>query len=140
MKDYSLINLLKEFKFLYEFSAFQVFTIKQILFNREKLNIESPVVVIPGFLFNDYFSKQLRILLKLYGIKNVYGWNQGLNWGYDEELEKSLINYIDSLCEHHGKKAILVGWSLGGIVSREFLKMSDSIELSISLGSGAGSG
>lgn len=47
----------------------------------------------------------------------------------------SLIEYIDSLYEEHGKRVILVGWSLGGIVSREFLKMSDSIELSISLGS-----
>lgn len=73
MEDYSLVNLLKEFKFLYEFLSFQVFTIKKILYNREKLNVENPVVVIPGFLFNDFFSKQLRILLKLYGIKNVYG-------------------------------------------------------------------
>jgi pimeloyl-ACP methyl ester carboxylesterase len=81
-----------------------------------------PVLFLPGFLTNDSFTMPLRNCVEDKGYK-VYGWDKGVNMGFNEEtaahLEKRLKEIFD---ENGGKKVTLVGHSLGGIYARELAR------------------
>ncbi len=85
-----------------------------------------PVLVMPGFLANDFSTKLLRTFLKSRGYK-PYGWKLGRNMGKQSHPEtgcgEDVIARLEDLYHKHGQKVSLIGWSLGGIYARELAKL-----------------
>jgi pimeloyl-ACP methyl ester carboxylesterase len=81
-----------------------------------------PVIIFPGFLTGDTFTAVLRNCIEEKGYK-TYGWDNGLNFGFDEatagHLKQRLKQVFD---ESGGRKVTLIGHSLGGIYARELAR------------------
>jgi len=80
-----------------------------------------PVFVLPGFLAGDYSTAPLRRFLR-HLCYDARGWREGANLGPSPNLMKRLSTRLELLCERHGRKLSLVGWSLGGIYARELAR------------------
>ena len=94
-----------------------------------------PVVVYPGYLTGDISSLRLRRSLKAAGY-SAYGWELGQNRGARVDLLERLAARLAPVVQRHGCKAVLVGWSLGGIYARELAKLRpDLVAAVITLGS-----
>lgn len=92
-----------------------------------------PVLVIPGFLASDTSTRPLRHGLRAAGFR-AHGWNRGRNFGLTAEL----LNLIDARIDAIGLGApvSLVGWSLGGLLAREYAKRAPArVERVVTLGS-----
>jgi pimeloyl-ACP methyl ester carboxylesterase len=92
-----------------------------------------PVLVIPGFLASDTSTRPLRLGLRQSGFR-AHGWKQGRNFG----LGADIFDIIDARVHHisRGEPVALVGWSLGGLIAREFAKRSpERIAKVVTLGS-----
>lgn len=92
-----------------------------------------PVLVIPGFLASDTSTRPLRLGLRTAGFR-AHGWKRGRNFGLDGQL----FDIIDERVRHiaRGDPVALVGWSLGGLIAREFAKRApDRIAKVVTLGS-----
>ena len=94
-----------------------------------------PVLVYPGYLTGDISSLRLRRSLKAAGY-SAYGWELGQNRGARADLLERLAARLAPVVQRHGIKAVLVGWSLGGIYARELAKLRpDLVAAVITLGS-----
>src|SRR5678816_3024378 len=85
---------------------------------------DSPVIVYPGLGANGWSTLHLRRVLDGAGFAS-YDWRQGFNRGPKGGVDRWLDDLEDTLREvhtEHGRKASLVGWSLGGIYARELAK------------------
>lgn len=86
-----------------------------------------PVLVIPGLATNQLATCLLRRRLTALNYQ-VEDWGQGLNTGpVDEDLDGWLapvLERLEQMHRQHGKKVVLVGWSLGGIAARELARMA----------------
>src|SRR5438067_5811279 len=92
-----------------------------------------PLVVIPGFLATDRTTLGLQRALAQAGYR-VTGWAMGINRGVRPDTIDRLVRRIEAFAA--GRKAILVGWSLGGIYAREVAKARpDLVEKVVTLGS-----
>lgn len=92
-----------------------------------------PVLVIPGFLASDTSTRPLRLGLRQAGFR-AHGWKQGRNLG----LGGDIFDIIDARVRHiaRGEPVALVGWSLGGLIAREYAKQApDRIGSVVTLGS-----
>ncbi len=95
-----------------------------------------PVVVLPGFTASDQSTRLLRQYLRSIGY-DARPWNLGRNLGLREagafdELHRELAR----VAEETGKRASLVGWSLGGVHARNLAKRApDQVRQVITLGS-----
>ena len=78
-----------------------------------------PALVIPGFLTTDRTTLTLRRGLADAGWR-VHGWGQGRNEGAYAEVLDDMNARLDAI--RHGDKALLVGWSLGGVIARELAR------------------
>lgn len=83
--------------------------------------VPRPIVVIPGFLADDSSCARLTASLNGAG-HNAVGWGQGRNLGVSDTLFEDLGARLDELCFDH--PVTLVGWSLGGLMAREFAKFA----------------
>ena len=83
-----------------------------------KLSPNYPVVVIPGLGAGDGSTKALRGFLREIGLW-VHGWKQGINHGRVGRILPNIIQHVISVSNKHNAPVILVGWSLGGLISRE---------------------
>lgn len=93
-----------------------------------------PVMVVPGFLTNDFSTTLMRHFIRKSGF-TVYGWDLGTNLGNLEDL-KTLSARLDSIHQKHQRKVTLIGWSLGGIYVRELAKEKPQlVEQVITMGS-----
>lgn len=81
-----------------------------------------PVIVLPGFLADDRSTVGLR---RAMGRRNLHavGWGLGTDVGPSEEIVDGVPRLIEKLAAEHGTTVSLVGWSLGGILAREFTRM-----------------
>lgn len=77
-------------------------------------------MVVPGLLSTDWATTILRRYLRKMGF-DVSGWEMGMNLGRMESLE-ALREKVRLLHESSGQQIILIGWSMGGIFSREVAK------------------
>ncbi|MFD1610992.1 esterase/lipase family protein [Sphingomonas tabacisoli] len=92
-----------------------------------------PVLVIPGFLASDGSTRPLRLALKEAGFR-AHGWKRGRNFG----LDRSVFDVIDARVRHiaRGAPVSIVGWSLGGLIAREYAKLHpERIDKVVTLGS-----
>lgn len=95
-----------------------------------------PVLVYPGFLANDLSTLRLRRSL-LASNYEPHGWGLGQNWGAQADLLDRLAGRLTAVtAQAGGRKASLIGWSLGGIYAREVAKLRpDLVDRVITLGS-----
>ncbi len=84
----------------------------------ERRGDRHPVVVLPGLGASDRSTASLRSYLKQLGY-NAYGWGLGTNSGNVSALVPPVSSLIMRLHEDFGKEVSLVGWSMGGVISRE---------------------
>lgn len=92
-----------------------------------------PVLVIPGFLASDAATRPLRLGLKQAGFR-AHGWKRGRNLGLNGSIFDLIQTRLDQISRD--EPVSLVGWSLGGLVAREFAKLApDRIDRVVTLGS-----
>ena len=93
------------------------------------------VLVIPGFTAGDLTTAPLRAVLRVLGHRPS-GWGLGANIGPDDNTVRQLMRRVDELVHRNGGPIDLVGWSLGGIMSRLIaLYRPHDVRQVISLGS-----
>lgn len=93
-----------------------------------------PVMVVPGLLSTDWATIILRKYLSKLGF-NVQGWEMGMNLGRMESLH-ALKEKVKVLSQETNQPIILIGWSMGGIFSREVAKeMPEYVRQLITIGS-----
>lgn len=80
-----------------------------------------PIVVIPGFMADDRSTLLLRRFLQWLGYR-VSGWGQGASTGRMLDFLEPMTQVIDDLATAHQRKVRLVGWSRGGVLSREIAR------------------
>lgn len=91
------------------------------------------IVVLPGFMASDRTTSRLRRSLSAAGF-DVHGWGLGRNRGIRADT-------LDRLAQQIAQRGVqapvtLVGWSLGGLVAREYAKRyPESVARVITLGS-----
>ncbi|MCJ8191311.1 esterase/lipase family protein [Sphingomicrobium aestuariivivum] len=78
-----------------------------------------PALVIPGFLTTDRTTLALRRGFADGGWR-VHGWGRGRNNGAYAGVIEDLDERLDEV--RHGDKALVVGWSLGGVMARELAR------------------
>lgn len=90
------------------------------------------VVVLPGFLASDVATARLRKSLAQSGFR-TFGWGLGRNLGIKHDLFDQLDQWLDSIDAE--LPITLVGWSLGGLIAREYAKYApDRVQKVITLG------
>lgn len=93
-----------------------------------------PVIVFPGLSANDGSTAPLRGYLRHLGY-DACGWNQGFNFGPRAGVLRCAREQLESAVAAAGRKASLIGWSLGGIYARELAKqMPDLVRGVVTLG------
>lgn len=80
-----------------------------------------PVLVVPGFLASDQATATLRRTLKAANY-NSYGWGMGRNLGVRADMFERLDRRMDHIQSHRGEPVTIIGWSLGGLIAREYAK------------------
>lgn len=95
-----------------------------------------PVLVIPGFLADDHSTAALRHRLCKAGYQ-AFGWGRDRQYGVTEATFEHLIHRMDRIDRRTGGERVsLVGWSLGGLVAREFARRHpERVRRVITLGS-----
>jgi alpha/beta hydrolase fold len=81
----------------------------------------SNVMVLPGFMASDQTTSRLRRSLQDAGF-NAHGWGLGRNKGIRSDIFKRLDDRLDAL--QLDAPLTLVGWSLGGLIAREYAKVA----------------
>jgi hypothetical protein len=92
-----------------------------------------PVLVLPGFLASDQTTSRLRRSLNAAGF-DAHGWGMGRNKG----IKADVLQRVDARIDDCGIDApvTLVGWSLGGLIAREYAKFApERVAKVITLGS-----
>ena len=76
-----------------------------------------PVVVVPGFMADDTYLRELHDWLSRVGYRSYYS-GIGLNADCPERLTRRLVATVREIFEETGQKVTLVGHSLGGMLAR----------------------
>ncbi len=93
-----------------------------------------PVIVFPGLSASDGSTAPLRSYLRHLGY-TPSGWNQGFNFGPRAGVLRQAREQLEDAVAQTGRKASLIGWSLGGIYARELAKqMPDRVRSVVTLG------
>lgn len=92
-----------------------------------------PVMVIPGFMASDRTTARLRRSLSVSGFACV-GWGLGRNTGIKSDVLARLDDQIAALGS--SEPITLIGWSLGGLIAREYAKYApDRVAKIVTMGS-----
>jgi pimeloyl-ACP methyl ester carboxylesterase len=76
-----------------------------------------PVLVIPGFMAEDWMTGRLRDHLARHGYA-VHGWANGRNIGLTDKKIDGLIARFEDLRDRYDEPISIVGWSFGGLLAR----------------------
>ncbi len=80
-----------------------------------------PVLLVPGFLRGEGYMRPLQRFLEARGYA-VHGWRLGVNLGPTERALDGLGRRLAEIVRHDGRRASLIGHSLGGTFLREIAK------------------
>jgi pimeloyl-ACP methyl ester carboxylesterase len=80
-----------------------------------------PVLLVPGFLRGEGYMRPLQRFLRARGYA-VYGWRLGVNLGPTERALDGLERRLEEIVAREGRRASLIGHSLGGAFVREIAK------------------
>jgi pimeloyl-ACP methyl ester carboxylesterase len=93
------------------------------------------VMILPGFGTRPSRMRYLARHLEEAG-HITKRWGQGRNWGPDPERFDQIEARLAELHARHGRKVVLLGWSLGGLYARELAKRQPhSVAKVITMGS-----
>lgn len=93
------------------------------------------VLVFPGLSASDASTVPLRRYLESLGY-GAQGWSQGFNFGPRAGVLERAREQLEDLVQATGRKASLIGWSLGGVYARELAKeLPDLVRCVVTLGS-----
>lgn len=93
------------------------------------------VLVIPGLMADDRTMLPLRLALRARGYR-AYGWKMGSNTGATADVLDRVDARVRHIQRHDGKPIVLLGWSLGGLIAREYAKLApDRVAAVITLAS-----
>jgi hypothetical protein len=84
-----------------------------------------PVMVFPGLAASDRLTAPLRASIAAHGYP-VVGWELGINLGLRRGLLETMLTKLRIWSDRYGRKASLIGWSLGGLYARELAKREPS--------------
>jgi len=94
-----------------------------------------PVMVLPGFLAADGSTVMLRRTLNAANFR-AHGWGQGRNFGVKADILEQLDKRMDHIQRESDAPVALIGWSLGGLIAREYAKFApDRVDRVITMGS-----
>jgi len=79
------------------------------------------ILVLPGMFTSDRRTRVMRRVLAKAGY-DVHGWEMGRHMPGGEEILERVDGRVSHICRDHGQPVTLVGWSLGGLVAREYAK------------------
>lgn len=93
------------------------------------------VMILPGFATHPMRMRYLARHIESAG-HIAKRWGLGFNWGPTEENFAAIEARLLELHARHGRKVVLVGWSLGGLYARELAKRQpQAVAKVISMGS-----
>lgn len=93
------------------------------------------VVILPGFMVAETRMELFRHTLNRAGYR-AYHWGLGRNLGVTADMIDRLDARLDEIDEEADGPATLVGWSLGGLIAREYAKRApDRVARVITMGS-----
>jgi len=93
------------------------------------------VMILPGFGAHPMRMRYLARQLESAG-HITKRWGLGRNWGPDPDRFDAIEARLLELHARHGRKVVLIGWSLGGLYAREIAKRQPgSVAKVISMGS-----
>ncbi len=81
----------------------------------------APVMLLPGFMVSDARMALMKRTLRLANYR-VYGWGLGRNLGVTPDMLDKLDARMDRIARDTGEPVTLIGWSLGGLIAREYAK------------------
>jgi pimeloyl-ACP methyl ester carboxylesterase len=94
-----------------------------------------PVLVLPGFMADDWSTVALRSVLRSRGYQ-VHRWGFGRNLGPRAAVVDGLVSRLGAIHRDSGRSVSLVGWSLGGIYARALARWRpQAVRRVITLGS-----
>jgi hypothetical protein len=118
LKPPSFITTAKEL--LTPFELARLVAATPVLMQQARGNGE-PVMVLPGLAASDVSTLVMRKYLAWLGY-DVHGWNLGRNTGYVSDLLPKVSDQIGRHYARTNTKISLIGWSLGGVLSREMAR------------------
>lgn len=94
-----------------------------------------PVLILPGFMADDWSTVALRSVLRSRGYE-VHRWGLGRNLGPRAATVEGLVRRLERIHHDRGRTVSLVGWSLGGIYARALARgRPQAVRQVITLGS-----
>lgn len=92
-------------------------------------------LILPGFMACDTSMLPLRMGLNHMGYA-THRWKQGRNRGVDAGMLDRIDARVRHLQRRHEAPIVLVGWSLGGLIAREYAKVApERVRAVVTLGS-----
>jgi hypothetical protein len=110
-----LLKTLAEMRAIAEIGGF--FASRKLLRKHAPEGDGHPVMVLPGFMASDAFTRSLRLLLQDLGY-DPHPWDQGTNLGLRDDICDKIENRIAAIYRQSGRKVSLIGHSLGGFYVR----------------------
>lgn len=94
-----------------------------------------PVIVLPGLFTSDTRTAMARRVLRKAGYR-AYGWGLGFAGPVTEATLPRFAQRVDHVIAREGGPVALVGWSLGGLIAREYAKIApENVDKVVTLGS-----
>lgn len=91
---------------------------------------DAPVMTLPGFCAGDLSMRQMRDNLRAAGFR-ARGWGMGTNTGAKPDTIERIHARIAAIADREGRAVHLVGWSLGGVMAREYAKAHPDLVASV---------
>lgn len=79
------------------------------------------VVILPGFMVSEARMDLFRLTLDRAGYR-AFGWGLGRNLGVTSDMLDRLDDRLDVIDRDMSGPATMLGWSLGGLIAREYAK------------------
>jgi pimeloyl-ACP methyl ester carboxylesterase len=93
------------------------------------------ILLLPGLFATDAAMRPMRMALRYAGYR-AYRWGLGRNMGASADLFDRLDARIDQVQRRDDRPVILLGWSFGGLIAREYAKVAPHrVRAVITLGS-----
>lgn len=102
---------------------------------RQPVGENAPVMTLPGFCAGDLSMAQMRHNLRAAGFR-ARGWGMGANTGAKPDTLERIHARVSDIAQREGRAVHLVGWSLGGVMAREYAKQHpDAVASVVTMGS-----